>query len=100
MRQRKAWAGSDRAAHLPGDWPARRRAVLRRDPICMLRTHCHGSLSAEVDHIGERTDHRLEQLRGVCSACHHKRTDAQAQQARGAGPTRRRPAERHPGLTA
>jgi 5-methylcytosine-specific restriction protein A len=92
------WAGSRRAADLPKDWKKRHDYILARDPICMLRTHCHGALSEEVDHIGQRTDHRLHMLRGACTPCHTHRTQAQAQAARGAGPTRRRPVEQHPGI--
>jgi 5-methylcytosine-specific restriction enzyme A len=99
---REAWAGSTRAANLPADWKARRARVLRRDPVCTLRTHCAGAPSVEVDHAGDKHDHRLEMLRGVCTDCHLHRTLAQAATARtaqAARPNRRlRPAERHPGL--
>ena len=97
-RAQPPWAGSTRADDLPKDWRKRRGHVLERDPVCRLRLVCDGAPTTEVDHIGERTDHRLHMLRGVCHPCHRTRSLGQAAQARGAGPTRRRPAERHPGL--
>lgn len=100
MSRSGKWASSNRQSTLPADWPRLRRLILARDPVCTIRTHCHGDLSTEADHIGEPTDHRLEMLRGACKACHKARTQGQAMQARGAGPLRRRLAEPHPGLTA
>lgn len=100
MSRSGRWASSNRRADLPPDWSRRRDRVIARDPVCTIRTHCHGDLSTEADHIGASTDHRLEMLRGACTPCHKARTNAQAQQARGAGPLRRRPPEAHPGLVA
>ena len=98
---RPAWAGSDRRASLPSDWQAIRRAVLDRDPACQLAyagtwhtsrgaTTCAGT-SVEVDHIGDRNDHQLANLRGVCSPCHGRRTAQQSAAGQLAGPATRSP---------
>jgi 5-methylcytosine-specific restriction protein A len=80
---RKAWEGSTRRTELPSDWDRRRRAVLRRDEFCTLGTHCGGlALAVEVHHRGDKHDHRLESLGGVCVACHRAATQAQAAAAR------------------
>jgi 5-methylcytosine-specific restriction protein A len=89
---RPAWQGSTRRATLPHDWPAIVRRILRRDPSCQLAypdswhtahgpTTCAGR-STEVDHIGNPGDHTPGNLRGVCSPCHRRRTQAQSAAAR------------------
>jgi 5-methylcytosine-specific restriction enzyme A len=65
--------------YLPTDWPRRRKLVLGRDPICVL---CGKSKSTDVDHIGDRLDHSLENLRGLCRKCHRSRTSRQANAAK------------------
>ena len=89
-----AWEGKRRAS-LPPDWRKIRARILRRDPLCRLAYDdiCEGR-SVEVDHIGEADDHRLHMLRGVCTPCHKRRTQQQAQEAR---PSRARLQEPHPG---
>lgn len=82
------WTGSSRRAELPSNWNTIRRNVLRQEPDCQLAytgtwptrngdVSCTGA-STEVDHINDPNDHSRGNLRGVCSACHRRRTQAQA----------------------
>lgn len=78
--ERKPWEGSNRRAELPTNWTSSiAPAVLARDPTCTI---CHAASSTDVHHIGNKHDHRLEQLAGVCSSCHRAETQAQAAAAR------------------
>jgi hypothetical protein len=79
VHARKAWAGSRRRGELPPDWERRRRSVLSRDEVCTI---CDNALSTEVHHTGDKTDHRLEVLAGVCKRCHDGETQRQAAEAR------------------
>lgn len=86
------WAGSDRRAALPPWWNSLARRILKRDPRCKLAYpgEWHTSkgmasctkVSTEVDHIGDKHDHSTRNLRGVCSNCHRRRTQEQANAAR------------------
>jgi len=78
---RKAWQGSTRRQQLPLDWNQRRAHVLARDLTCTI---CHTEPSAEVHHTGDRHDHRLDQLAGVCASCHRLETQQQSARARAA----------------
>jgi 5-methylcytosine-specific restriction protein A len=100
MAPRPAWVGSSRRSRLPADWPKRRRIVLDRDPLCRLAFAdiCTGR-STEVDHRHPGDDHSLGNLQGACAPCHRRKTLAEAAQARGAGPLKKRPTEPHPGIT-
>jgi hypothetical protein len=101
------WKG-ERRADLPSNWSSTIvPAILNRDPTCQLHypdewqvasrtVHCT-IISTEVDHRGDRRDHRSHMLRGVCHECHARRTREQSAQARGIL-GRLRPGERHPGL--
>lgn len=99
-----AWHGSTRRATLPPDWPTIRPRILRRDhhrcqlagPRCLVR-------ATEVDHIGDRDDHRDENLRAACRPCHMTRSSSQGGQAAAAAyaaiaARRYRPSEPHPGM--
>lgn len=82
---RVAWEGSTRRTELPPDWERRRRRVLARpeDQTCTLGTTCGGlALSVEVHHVGNKHDHSLENLAGVCKRCHTEETLRQAAEAR------------------
>lgn len=94
------WATSTRRATLPPDWHTIRADVLTRDPTCQLHypgtwhttrglASCGGT-SSEVDHIGRADDHTPGNLRGVCTDCHRRRTQAQSADARRRTDTRRR----------
>jgi 5-methylcytosine-specific restriction endonuclease McrA len=77
------WANSTRRTELPKDWASRRATVLRRDPTCTLGTTCAGlALSVEVHHIGDKHNHALNNLAGVCTNCHRAETQQQASTAR------------------
>lgn len=87
------WAGSDRRSTLPSNWSSLTKFILDRDPTCRIAypgewltkrgtVRCTVT-STEVDHWGHRLDHRPEMLRGVCHNCHSRRTQEQAQAARG-----------------
>lgn len=92
-----AWATSRRSSQLPRDWQRRRRAILRRDPICRA---CFAAPATEVDHIGDPSDHSPANLQGLCAVCHGRKTTDQslaARRAYWAARQRTRPQERHPG---
>src|SRR4051812_11242359 len=88
-----------RTVPLPADWArVTRPRILARDPVCKLRTDCWGAKSTEVDH-GDAgpDDHSDANLRGVCTACHARRTGQQGAAARNAKrPSRLRPQLDHP----
>lgn len=95
------WAGSNRRAELPADWYTYRRpAVLQRDEH-RCRNRLNGRVCArwanQVDHIGDKHDHRIEMLQALCEDCHNRKSSRQGNDARWAERTTRRP-ERHPGL--
>lgn len=94
------WDTSDRRASLPSNWRAIRQAVLVRDAyLCQIQDEGCTRTASEVDHVGDRNDHRLEVLRAACRSCHGKRT---ARQGNAAKMRKRvnamRSKERHPGL--
>ncbi|SFK73513.1 HNH endonuclease [Streptomyces pini] len=94
------WKGSRRRHELPPNWKTQIRPyVLERD-----RYSCRGIDSKpcgrpanQVDHIGDRNDHRPENLQALCADCHAAKTSRQGNTARWAV-RERRPAEKHPGL--
>ncbi|MFD5838209.1 HNH endonuclease [Streptomyces collinus] len=95
------WAGSNRRAELPADWQSRIRPfVLARDEHrCRNRIgrQVCGRRANQVDHIGDRDDHRPENLQALCEDCHNRKSSRQGNDARWAA-RMQRPAERHPGL--
>jgi len=96
------WTSSSRRTELPPDWPAIRTRILTRDGYrCTWITdgrRCQAR-ATDVDHVGDKHDHRDENLRALCSECHKRRTQAQAKQAQAAQRAKaRRPTEPHPGL--
>lgn len=100
QHQREAWAGSDRRATLPRNWDIIRRRILERDGHrCQIRDPGCTLLATECDHIGDRDDHRDENLRGACRHCHAHRSAMQGVEGRAAVAERsERPASTHPGL--
>jgi 5-methylcytosine-specific restriction endonuclease McrA len=89
------WATSRRRQALPGDWRRRRARVLARDGHRCVWCGSHEQL--EVDHLGHRDEHRLDNLRALCARCHVQRTARQAAAARAPRATRARPDERRAG---
>lgn len=104
------WSTSDRRQRLPSNWKSLRLVVLRRDSWrCQLQLPGCLEGASEVDHRVRGDNHALDNLQAVCSACHKKKTLAEAASARrrkrelrpdrGKVRSRRlRPVERHPGL--
>lgn len=84
----KAWAGSDRRATLPPWWSSLAKRILKRDPRCKLAYpgEWHTSkgwvsctiVSTEVDHKGDKHNHSPANLQGVCTNCHRRKTQEQA----------------------
>ena len=79
------WETSNRREDLPSNWKAIRLKVLKRDSY-----RCQGRFSdgkpcdrkaEEVDHIGDKRNHSLSNLRSLCSWHHGKRTSAQGHAA-------------------
>ena len=99
------WQGSTRRSTLGKDYFRNRAIVMRRDGRqCQIRTPglCIGDAN-QCDHIGDRNDHRPENMRAACEPCHQQRSSGQggtaAGQARRARATSRyRTPEPHPGL--
>lgn len=95
-RDRPAWQGSTRKETLPPNWESEiRPAVLERDGYrCRIRFEdiCVDDAN-QVDHIGDRRDHRLENLQAGCGPCHQRKS---SQQGRAARFSERRPVEAHP----
>lgn len=97
------WQGSTRRATLGKDYFHNRAIVMRRDGHrCQIRgPRCIGE-ATDCDHIGDRLDHRPENMRAACRPCHLERSAGQggaaAGQARRArAASRFREPEPHPG---
>lgn len=83
LHPKVAWKGSTRRTELPPNWEKLRRKVLLRDPVCTDGRVCQRlALSTDCHHIAAKTDHALENLAGVCRACHKAITSEQAAEAR------------------
>jgi 5-methylcytosine-specific restriction protein A len=95
------WQGSNRRAELPPDWDSaiRPRILARDGQQCALvedGVRCT-QRATDVDHIGDKNDHRDENLRAICGWHHKKRSSQQGNAARKRVSEKRRP-EPHPGL--
>ena len=90
------WVGSDRRARLPVDWSRLRVRLLRRDRYtCRIAgPRCTGR-ATEVDHVDRHGNDDDANLQAVCRACHPAKSGREGNAAR---PSRRRPAETHPGM--
>jgi 5-methylcytosine-specific restriction protein A len=96
------WEGSDRRETLPPNWAGLVKAVWIRD-----KGQCRWRLTSgarcprggrDVDHIGDREDHGLKNLRLLCGHHHEAHTARQAREAKAKKKgLRRRPPEEHPG---
>jgi 5-methylcytosine-specific restriction protein A len=94
------WAGSQRKTELPADWESRiRPAIIARDSgRCRWieggkRCPAKGT---DVDHVGDKHDHSLSNLRLLCGFHHKKRTAIQGNTAKKERRDRNR--ELHPGF--
>lgn len=91
------WEGSRRKDTLPPQWAAIRRQVIERD-----RGRCRWienskrcpAPGTDVDHIGDRDNHELSNLRLLCAAHHARRSSRQGNEAQRA--RRARNVETHP----
>ena len=100
-----AWEGSTRRHTLGKEYFRNRAIVMRRDHRqCQIRIPglCTGE-ATDCDHIGDRLDHRPENMRAACKPCHLKRCGEQGGTAAGhasraRASARRRTPEPHPGL--
>ena len=67
-------------------WRKVRRIALRRDPICKI---CRRNTSTVVDHIIEIKDGgsrlSLDNLQGLCAACHNTKTIEERMKREGRG---------------
>lgn len=92
------WASSNRRNELPTCWPKMRAQVRKRDKgLCQWpvgQSIC-GATGRDVDHRGDKHDHRLEALWLLCPDHHKGKTQTEAIAGR---VFERRAAERHPGL--
>jgi 5-methylcytosine-specific restriction enzyme A len=102
MSPRPAWHGSTRKDTLPPDWPQRRERRLRADGYrCQhvredTEQQC-GAHANQVDHTGDRNDHRHEMLQSLCEYHHQQKSSAQGGDA--AAARRRAARRRHPGIS-
>lgn len=74
---------TDRRETLPPDWPARRAKTFARDGYQCVHVRedteqrCNETTNLECDHIGDRGNHSLDNLRTLCRYHHAKRTGGQ-----------------------
>ena len=95
-----AWQSSRRREQLPADWfRVRRRVLWECGHRCEMRLEGCSGVAQEVDHIRRGDDHSRENLRGVCTPCHRKKSSAEGH-SRSAELRRlkKRPEGRHPGV--
>lgn len=99
------WAGSDRGARLPADWPWRRAQVQKRaGGRCERKipgrnggTFRCSAPGTDCDHIIPGDDHRLENLEWLCGRHHDIKSSAEGNAAKAAKKAQgRRQPERHP----
>lgn len=103
------WRGSTRRQTLPPDWPKIRAIVLKRDGYRCRHERADGlgrcvETATDVDHVGDRHDHRPENLESKCEFHHLRKSSAEGNAARKVlTVTRRRALEKrgpesHPGI--
>lgn len=101
------WQNSDRRDFLPANWEQLRQERFRIDGYrCTGKNDSDGSRctgpAEECDHIGRRTDHRIEMLRSLCEWHHARKSSAEGARARHAilraNSQKFRRTEAHPGL--
>ena len=102
MPRPNPWAGSTRKESLPVDWERLRRACFKRDGhrcTWIENGQRCPEPATDCDHINDREDHSLRNLRSLCSDHHLRRTSKQAHEARKAlKALGRLPEEPQPGI--
>ena len=102
MPRANPWAGSTRKETLPADWERLRQACFKRDGYrCTWfdqGQRCPAP-ATDCDHINDRNDHSLRNLRSLCGPHHARRTSKQAHEAKKAMKALGRlPEEPQPGI--
>jgi len=101
-RPRKESAGQWRRVPRPVDWLARVEYVKARDVTCRRVENgkiCQSTQGLEVHHAGAPDDHDVASLILLCHRHHAWETGQQIAESRERNRiSRKRPAERHPGL--
>ncbi|UQN30668.1 hypothetical protein [Brachybacterium kimchii] len=101
------WRGSTRKATLPRDWSKIRAQRLAIDGFRCTHTRVDTGRrcverATDVDHVGDRADHRLSQLRSKCSWHHLEKSSREGGDAATKWAAIRareqRAARKHPGL--
>ena len=95
---REAWAGSERRAELPPDWPQRRLVVRDRAggrcEVVEDGQRCPRA-GTDCDHINPGSDHSYANLQWICTQHHAVKSAREGARAR---VPLRRPPELHPGI--
>ena len=88
------WAQkSRRKQELPPNWQYLRKQTFIRDNYkCVL---C-GAPATDCDHIGNKHNHEITNLRSLCTQCHRKRTGKQGGSAKRHTRLRKNNPEQHP----
>jgi len=100
------WSSSNRRQDLPSNWPALRQKRFKLDGYRCTWTNPYGERcvepAEECDHIGERTDHRIEKLRSLCEYHHGQKSGREGAEARARqwrkNNSKFRRSEQHPGM--
>ena len=81
-----AWEGSTRKESLPPNWQKLRAERFKIDGFRCTQRDVYGERceepAQECDHHGDRLDHRIQNLRSLCSWHHQKKSSRQGAQAR------------------
>lgn len=97
------WETSKRKSTLPSNWPQLRRIVLDRcggrcEVIKKDGRRCWDR-ATDVDHITPGTDDSLENLAGICTWHHRRKSSREGNEAQAAlRAMLRHPIEQHPGV--
>lgn len=94
-----SWSGSSRRFELPPDWPVIRKGVLKDARYMCEKPGCFNR-ATDVDHKRRGNDHSRKNLQALCSDHHGKKSSREGVARRAELRARRkRPTERHPGIT-
>lgn len=95
------WEGSTRRETLPANWQRLRRVVFRRAGYQCQHVRVDTGMRCKTranqcDHVGDRDDHSLSNLRALCEYHHQIRSSSQGGQAHAA--RFKRAEKQHPGV--